>query len=109
MVYELSMLAGRKRSSKLQDFLGSDPSAFKVALLTTRPGPPKRIPSAPGSQLTLFGGKGLSGHSVLIRTAMIAVAQRILRCFFSCTVCNLWFTDKTWHTRPRWYNPENPA
>src|SRR5271156_2541644 len=95
MVYEPSMLAGRSRSSKPQEFL-SLPSVFRGALLTTRPGPPKRTPFASGSQLTLFGGKGFNGQSAPMRRAMIAMPQRIPRRFFSRCAPNVSFTDRAW-------------
>jgi hypothetical protein len=89
------MLAGRSRSSKPQEFL-SPPCVFRGALLTTRPGPPKRTPFASGSQLTLFGGKGFNGQSAPMRRAMIAMPQRIPRRFFSRSAPNLSFTDRAW-------------
>ena len=107
MVYELSTLAGRSKSSRLQDFLGSAPAAVKGALLTTRPGPPNRIPFASDNQLILFGGKGLNGQSVPIRTAMIAMPQRIPKRFFSRSACQLSFTDKAWRKTSRCSTPEN--
>jgi Transposase, Mutator family len=56
---------------------------------------PNAIPFAPGSQITLFGGKGSNGQSVAKRMAKIAMAHRMVRRFLCRTSSNVSFIGES--------------
>src|ERR1700689_3886607 len=100
MVSDTPTLAGRSNSSRVQDFpLGFSCVGCKGPSLSTPPDCPNRSPFAAASQVTLFAGQGLKGHSVPKRTAAIATTEKIPMRFFSTTACDSSFTSDPWKTR----------
>ena len=90
------MLAGRKKSSKVQESWAPMAGDFRGCLLTTRPPLLNLIPFAPVSQVTAFRGMGSNGQRVATRTARIAARDKAWALLGPAKAASRLFTERNW-------------